>query len=79
MPTAFRTYPPPPPPRAWLVPGVRARDLATGGVGVVLLLQDATAQVSTRRINRPVRALLRAVDRWGGPLWWAPVADLVVV
>ncbi|MDT0445290.1 hypothetical protein [Streptomyces johnsoniae] len=74
MSTTCRTPPPP----AWLVPGVRVRDVVADDVGVVLLLQDATAEVSTRRIRRPVRALLRA-ECWGGPLWWAPVADLVTV
>ncbi|ARQ69861.1 hypothetical protein [Streptomyces marincola] len=74
MTTICRTFPPTPPP-AWLVPGIRVRDAASRGLGVVLLLQDARREVSTRWISRPVRALLRA-DCWGGPLWWAPAAGL---
>ena len=63
------------PQRPQLAVGATVLDTRTGRTGVVQLLRDARGNVCTSAIQRPTRALLRAVGR-REPLWWARVADL---
>ncbi|GAB2881715.1 hypothetical protein [Streptomyces mayteni] len=58
-----------------LAVGAHVWDARTWRTGVVQLLRDGHGNVCATSIQRPTRALLRAVGR-REPLWWARVADL---
>ncbi|MER7000152.1 hypothetical protein [Streptomyces sp. NPDC000410] len=59
----------------WIALGVRAKDTATGRVGIIQLLSDKLGSIRTEPLEHPTRAVLRPVGR-SGPPWWASVADL---
>lgn len=60
----------------WPAAGVHVLDTATGRVGVVQLLRDASGKLLTEGIQDPARVLLRPEGQ-REPLWWADAADCV--